>query len=81
MLPLSLTASTVSATAAAPAICGSLAMEGGWTQTIYHDACYTIEGKTLSAQVSAACDCDFSKWEQCDTGRLRKRTVTGVPVM
>lgn len=60
-LTVPILALTLTSTAAAQATCGTLQMEGGWTATIYRDACYNIAGKALSAQVSASCDCDFSK--------------------
>ncbi|OAL45446.1 hypothetical protein IQ07DRAFT_648146 [Pyrenochaeta sp. DS3sAY3a] len=79
-LTVPILALALTSTAAAQATCGTLQMEGGWTATIYRDACYNIAGKALSAQVSASCDCDFSKWENCDAGKMRGRDVTGVPV-
>ncbi|KAH6870575.1 hypothetical protein BKA58DRAFT_179564 [Alternaria rosae] len=76
-----LTISTSAApTVPLPPICGTIHLQGGKTQVIYGDACYGITGKALSATVFEECGCDFSQWDTCDAGKLKGRSITGVPI-
>ena len=58
---ISLVVTALASTATAQATCGTLTLEGGQTQTIWRGACYSIQGKAVSARVDASCDCIFSK--------------------